>query len=83
MGAWFAVSAHYIFREPIMEVMDNLIAAKETRYNYLFFMSTLFLFGTLSVQILNYETVKTFENPEEWRKMLAEKCGTDSLINAF
>ena len=70
MGAWFALSAHYIMREPIMEIMDNLIAAKETRFNYLFLTSTLFLIGTLSTQILNYENVKTFRNSDEWSRML-------------
>ena len=83
LGAWFAFTAHYIFREPLLQLVDSLISAKETRFNYLAIVSTLLLVAALTLQIINYENVKSFENPQEWSDMLSARCGEGSLNNAF
>ena len=38
---------------------------------------------TLAVQAVNFESVKSFENPQDWSDRLAEKCGTKALTGAF
>ena len=66
LGAWYAISAHYILREPLITLCDELTNLREKRLLYLFFVSLGLLAGMYALQILNIAIISSFENPAEW-----------------
>lgn len=65
MGAWAALSAHFIVKKPLMTLVQNLIDAKDTGMPLTSVVSigTGLALLTLVVQAVNYESVKAFVNP--------------------
>ena len=39
LGAWFALTTHFILRDPLMKIANDLIQSKETRLTHLFYVS--------------------------------------------
>ena len=83
MGVWFAFTAHYIVKEPLCKVVDDLIGGKETRLVRMFSISTALFLIALVGQIINFEINMGFENPAEWSTMMVEKCGAGAINDAY
>ena len=41
------------------------------------------MFAVMGLQIINYESLKSFENDPAWSKNLIEQCGEDALNGAY
>ena len=53
-----------------MNLANNLILQKETRLPYMFYMSCVLLVAPYVLQIVNYEVVLEFPNPQSWSDMI-------------
>ena len=60
MGAWFAVTAHFILREHVLKLAQNLIDEKEERLSLLAWLAFALLIAAFGIQIANYEIVMEF-----------------------
>ena len=83
LGVWFGITSHYIVREPLMNLSENLIHQKESRLLPLFMVSVGLLLAVYAVQIINYEVVEPFQNPAIWSVRISENCGADKVTDAF
>lgn len=63
MGLWVALTCHFLIRDPLMDLIQRLIDAKERQNTTkLFLGSSAILVGLISVQIINYQAMLGFEN---------------------
>ena len=60
LGAWFAISSEYLIKEPMMQLIHDLINVLETKLSRLALMSSILLVLTFTLQIFNFEAVKNF-----------------------
>ena len=67
LGIWFAVTAHFLIKERLMGLVQNLIDEKETKLGHLFWLSLLLFVGSFSIQIVNYARTMIFEIPTAWK----------------
>lgn len=82
LGAWYALSAHYILREPLIALCNDLTNLREQRLMYLLFVSLGLLASIYALQILNEAVIASFENPAEWTTRISETC-PEKLPSAF
>ena len=83
LGAWFAGMTHFIIKEPMLDFIQKLIDAEETRLWQLGGISFAIFCTIISVQVINYEAVKHFNNPAIWITNLATKCNITNASKAF
>ena len=67
LGLWFAVTAHFLVKERLMSLVQNLIDEKETEFGRLFWLSLLLFVGSFSIQIVNYAVTMQIEIPTAWK----------------
>ena len=60
LGLWFAMSCHFILRDKLIQLANDLISAQETRMKYLLYQSAGLMAAMYAVQIVNYEVVLEF-----------------------
>ena len=83
-GLWLAISAHFIAREPLIAIATELIEGRQTwKLSQLFLISTGLASLVMIIHIINYQVALKFQNPQEWSEMQVEKCGKDSLTDAY
>lgn len=63
LGVWFTISAHFILKEPIFKICQDLIEAKENRKSDLVklaLVNTGIMISVYIVQIVNYQVTLKF-----------------------
>ena len=83
-GLWFAFTANFIIREPLNKLTSALIEGKaQITAEKLGLASTGIVCLAIVTQMINYDIAMNFENPSEWDSMQVQKCGKDSLADAY
>lgn len=54
LGFWCAFTFHFIYRDPLIKLANDIILMKDTRRSYLFFLSFGFIVAIYVLQIVNY-----------------------------
>ena len=60
LALWFALSCHFILRDPLFKLANDVIQGRRTNLMQLYLASFLLLVVTYSAQIINYEVVLDF-----------------------
>ena len=77
MGAWTAFTLHFIAREPLINLADGLINAKErytSNIKNIGINAWNFLVLAVLMECLNYGVALQFENPEKWTTNMKIQC---------
>mmetsp|Transcript_41631 Transcript_41631/g.54835 ORF Transcript_41631/g.54835 Transcript_41631/m.54835 type:complete len:126 (+) Transcript_41631:421-798(+) len=68
LGAWCALTAHYLIREPLQNFTQRLIDGKEDRnVGVLSIAGSAALVFILFLQTVIFEIMKTVDNPKAWQ----------------
>ena len=83
LGLWFAFTSHFLIKERLMGLLQNLIDEKETEFARLFWLSLMLFVGSFSIQVVNYAVTMQLEIPIGWKNQITLKCGAEELEDAF
>ena len=60
LGLWFALSCHFILRDSLLKLVNDLIQGRKTDLKQMYLASILSLVAVYMVQIVNYEVIIDF-----------------------
>ena len=79
LGIWFALTSHFIVREPMTELIENIMRSKYNGLHSLALQAGVLLVSAITLTIINYEVVREFPNPAEWSTNIVAQCGEKAV----